>query len=324
MRVACQVLASVLVGAGCLAQAASGGLSARLEVPETNVRLGAPFDVEIRVRVPDRWIVAEELPGPALGDVSILDGRWEEPVGGADAPSRIWRGRMAAFRLGEVTVPPLRVTVLAPDGSADSISTEPLTLSVLGELGTPEEGSPPPELADLKPPVAVAPDYRGVVWALTILAAVAGIAALLWWIQRRWRGRLARVPVDTDPFRRMAPDAWAYEALGQLVGRGLGADVREDAFHAELASIVKHYLSGRYRVDLRERTTGELAVALRQAGMETESIEMARSLMERADLAKFARVQGGAEACREAVEAAYALVDKTRPAPARADSGEAA
>lgn len=297
---------------------------ARLEIAARDVALAEPFPAKIEVTVPKGWTVPGENPGPALGDVSVIDGAWEDPSDDQGQTVRRWVGRLAAYRLGEVRIPAVRLAVLAPDGSAEAVATDPESLSVRGSLAAGGGGEAPPGLADLKPPATVSPDYRGLLWAMGILALVVLAAVAVWWAQRRWAGRFARVAVDTDPFRRMAPDAWAYEELRALLERRLAEEGLEDLFHAELARIVKQYLSGRYRVDLMERTTGEIVPALRQGGMAPERATEVVALLERADLAKFARVLGGAAACRAAVEQAYGIIDRTRPSPERREAGEAA
>lgn len=289
---------------------AEEGASARLEVGAAEAVLAEPFPVEVVVRLPAGFDVVAEPPGPLLGDLTLLDGSWE-----GDPPVRRFRGRLAAYRTGEVPIPSIAIALTGPEGPAE-VRTEPATIEVKGALPPPAEGEPPPEIADLKPPATVAPDYGPLLRASGLLLALLAAAAAGWWAARRLAGRFAKVPVATDPFHRMSPDAWAYEALSALLARRLAEDGREDLFHEELARIVKRYLSGRFRVDLAEKTTAEIAPALAQAGVAGAEVAAATALLERSDLAKFARESAGPEGCKAAVEAAYRLVDATRPAPA--------
>jgi hypothetical protein len=102
----------------------------------------------------------------------------------------------------------------------------------------------------------------------------------------------------------------------------LHEDGRVDAFHAELSRIVKRYLEGRYRVDLLERTTSEVAAALVEGDVPRDRIDETSALLMTCDEVKFAGVRPRAEACRARVEEAYRLVDATRPAdrPATAET----
>lgn len=323
MRVPASLVALLALLPAAAAEEA-GGLSARLSVPSSSVTLAVPFEATIEVALPPGFRVAGEAVGPILDDVSVLDGGWEATPSGEGPSTRRWRGRLAAFRLGEVTIPPVRVGVLAPDGGAAAVETEAVPLTVAGAIEASPEAAQAPEIADLKPAAVVPPDYGPLGRAFVALLALAAVAALAWWGGRRWAGRFAKVEVDPDPFHRIAPDAWAFAALRALLDRRLAEEGREDLFHEELARIVRRYLSGRYRVDLMERTTLEIGPALRQAGVEPEAAAETLALLEGTDLAKFARVVSGAEGCRQAVEAAYRIVDRTRNRPAEPHPGEAA
>jgi hypothetical protein len=95
-----------------------------------------------------------------------------------------------------------------------------------------------------------------------------------------------------------------------------------DLFFEELSRIVKRYLGGRYRVDLMERTTEEVPASLARAATPSEAVDLVRALLARADQVKFAGDRPGPGACREAVEAAYRIVDLTRPVEAPPSSPE--
>lgn len=324
MRASAPLAALLLLLGAAVAAEEPGGSSAGLSLGSSRVVLAVPFEATIEVALPAGWSVAGEAIGPVLGDVSVVDGAWEAAPPGQGAAKRRWTGRLAAFRLGEVTIPAVRVTVLAPDGSASSVETEAVPLTVAGTIDAAPDAERPTDIADLKPPAVVPPDYRPLGRAVGGVLALAALAALAWWAIRRYAGRFAKVEVDSDPFHRTAPDAWAFAALRALLERRLPDEGREDLFHEELARIVRRYLSGRYRVDLMERTTLEIGPALRQAGVDPEAAAETLALLERTDLAKFARVESGAEGCRLAVEAAYGIVDRTRSRPAEPAPGEAA
>lgn len=324
MRTAATLAALVLLLAPGAPAEEVRGLSARLSVASSSVTLAVPFEATIEVALPAGFRVAGETVGPVLGDVSVLDGGWEAAPAGEGATTRRWKGRLAAFRLGEVTIPTVRVSVLAPDGGAAAVGTEAVPLTVAGAIEAAPEAAEAPEIADLKPAAVVPADYVPLGRALLALLALAAVALLAWWGGRRWAGRFAKVEVDPDPFHRIPPDAWAFAALRALLDRRLPEEGREDLFHEELARIVRRYLSGRYRVDLMERTTLEIGPALRQAGVDPEAAAETLALLERTDLAKFARALSGVEGCRKAVEEAYGIVDRTRNRAQEPHPGEAA
>lgn len=281
--------------------------SATLSVSPVEGTVGDPLEATITVAADGATVEATPL-GPDLGDVGVLEGAWQPPSGG----TTVWKGRLAAWRVGEITVPPIEVG-LARDGTREVVKTEPVKLTIRSVLD-PKESKP--TIADLKPPATVAPDWRPLRTALVVLAGLLVLAGVAFWIHRRYASRLAAVSAPADPFRRLPPHVWAYEELRLLLERQRARPGGEDLFFEELSRIVKQYLEGRFRVELLERTTAEMAPALSQAGVDDAVARQVRGLLDRADLAKFARAGAGPDGLKQAVEAAYAIVDRTKPAEA--------
>lgn len=294
-----------MLGAVCLFAA-----SAVLDVTPRKATVGDPLQATITVTLDPGTDVERAPVGPDLGaDVTVLGGGWAPTAQG----TAVWSGTIAAYRTGTVEVPPIELLVVAGE-RREPLATAAVSLEIESVL--PQEDRAPdakPELADLKPPATIAPDWGPTRLAFAILAGLlllAGVIALLW---RRLAPRLARVAAPSDPFRRLPPHVWAYEELKKLLDEHREDPSREDRFFEGLARIVKTYLSARLRVDLLERTTGEVAPLLVQAGSDPDLARRVRELLERADLAKFARVPAGIDACRSCVDSAYAVVDATRP-----------
>ena len=283
--------------------------TAVLDVTPREATVGDPLRATITVTL-DPGSEVERVPvGPDLGEnVTVLGGTWAPTVGG----KAVWTGTIAAYTTGKVEVPAIELAVV--EGSERrTVATAPVALEIASVL--PEKDRAPgasPELADLKPPAAIAPDWGPAKLAAFILAGLLVAAAGLYLLWRRLAPRLARVQAPTDPFRRLPPHVWAYEELRKLLDAHRENPAREDVFFEGLARIVKTYLSARLRVDLLERTTGEVVPLLAQAGSDPDVARRVREILDRADLAKFARVPAGLDACRACVDSAYAIVDATK------------
>jgi hypothetical protein len=170
----------------------------------------------------------------------------------------------------------------------------------------------PPQIADIKSPASVPPDYRTLWVALVLVGLLLAVSGVVWWLNRRFAGRLAAVPAPTDPFHREPPHVWVYRELQRLLDRRWAEQGRVDEFYAEVGRIVKTYLAGRYRVDLLERTTEEVRDLLARAGAPGDAAEHAHGILADCDLVKFARLRPAPAASRTVVETVYALVDATR------------
>jgi hypothetical protein len=297
------LIAFALLVAGSVARAAT----ARLEVKPTTAHLGDPLDAVLTVDPgPDATVDASPLP-TEWGPAQVLSGNWDPAAPGA--PARVWRGRIAVYEIGAVTVPPVRVPIVGGAVPSEAAS-DPVALTIEGTLPAGEKGK---DLADLKAPASIPPDWRPLKTALGGLAALLAAAGVAWWLWRRYAAKLAAVAAPVDPFRKLPPHVWVYEELERLLARRLAEEGRIGLFYDELTRIVKQYLEGRYRIDLLERTTSEVPAALKSAGAPADAAVLARTLLGVGDLVKFARENAGPEDCRAAVEEAYRLVDMTKP-----------
>ena len=72
-------------------------------------------------------------------------------------------------------------------------------------------------------------------------------------------------------------------------------------------------MTGRFRVDLMERTTAEVRPTLVRAGAPEDALAPLLALLQDADQVKFARSRPGSDAWKGSIERVYALVDRTRP-----------
>jgi hypothetical protein len=285
------------------------GATARLEVEPKTAHLGDPLKVRLTVDPGTQGSVeAASLP-TEWGPAQVLSGGWEPAAAGS--ATRVWSGTIALYQIGVIEIPPVEVSIAGTAPS--SVSTEPVTLTI---EGTVPAGEKPKDLADLKAPASIPPDWRPLKVALAGVAALLVTAAVAWWLWRRYAARLAAVAAPVDPFRRLPPHVWVYEELERLLARRLAEEGRIGLFYDELTRIVKQYLEGRYRIELLERTTSEVPAALKIAGAPVEAALLARTLLDSGDLVKFARESAGPEQCRAAVEEAYRLVDLTKPASA--------
>jgi len=214
---------------------------------------------------------------------------------------------------GEIEVPSVSVTVEGEDGKQMTAETMPLTVTIDSVLPPRQEGEEGAEIADLKPPASLAPDYGALMTAAAILALLLIGTAVLWWVHRRYAARLAAVPAPEDPFHRTPPHEWFYGALQDLLQKRLAEQGEFERFFVELSWILKRYLGGRFRVEMLELTSAEVPHRLSQAGAPENAIRAVSNLLDRCDGVKFAREPADSAACRSAVEDAYRIVDETKP-----------
>jgi hypothetical protein len=289
---------------------------ARLETEVKSAKLGDPIKVTLTVDPGQGAVDVVPLP-TEWGPAQVLSGGWQPETPGS--PIRVWAGMVAVYQLGAATIPAIDVSLAGNPPTV--LHTEPVTLTI--ESGVPA-GEKAKDLADLKPPASIPPDWKPLKAALVAFGLLVVAAGVAWWLWRRYAAKLGAVPAAVDPFRKLPPHVWVYEELERLLARRLAEEGQIGLFYDELTRIVKQYLEGRYRIELMERTTSEVPAALKLAGAPQEGSVLARTLLDASDRVKFARAPAGPEHCRGAVEEAYRLVDLTKPVmPAQASSDSA-
>jgi hypothetical protein len=301
-------LLALVVGFGSsAASAAAPQVELVLEPAEATV--GDHFRARLDVELPPGTRFEPETLGPVLGPFQVVSGAWRDPAATGSPAGWQWQGELVAFRTGELTLPPIRLTVIDAEGTSSTVETPERTVTVRSVLDPEAE-----DLAELKPPASVSPDYGPLLAGAGLLVLLLAAAAVVAWLHRRYASRLARVEPPDDPFQRTPPHVWVYGELQRLLERRLAEHGEVDRFFAELSWIVKRYLSGRYRVELMEHTTAEVPALLEQAGAPATAVRRIHALLESCDGVKFARRAPDPSACRAAIEEAYEIVDATKPA----------
>ena len=294
---------------------------ASLTVEPAVATVGDRVQATLTVELPPGVTLESRTIGPGLGEFSVFAGEWQDPLETEQGTRHVWVGTISAFQTGEFQVPAIRLGVTGPEGAA-TIESESVAVEIVSVLEDEDPAAEEVELADLKPPASVDPNFRPLTLALIILGVLLVVALVLWWLHRRYAARLAAVAAPDDPFHRMPPHEWVYEELRQLLERRIPEQGQVDLFYSELSRILKRYLGGRYRLDLMEHTTDEIAPLLEQVGTGERPLAGVTRVLTECDRVKFARERPEGEAWRRVVEAVYEIVDETKPLEAREESNE--
>jgi len=305
-----------------LAEQTAEAARIELDVVPHEATVGQPLEATLSVTLPPD-VTLEPLPlGPQWGPFTVLGGDWDGPREEGQNQVWVWRGKLAAYRTGELELPAIALRVQGTEG-AQAPTTAPLSVTIHSVLAAAEREQGAGDPADLKPPASVPPDFRPLWTALGLLGLLLAAAAVLVWLQRRYARRLARARVPSDPFHRTPPHVWAFGELQRLLERRLPEQGEVEHFYRELAWILKRYLGGRFRVELMELTTAEVPGSLEQSGAPRQAIVDAVHVLRECDRVKFARERPEPAHWKSSVEQVYGIVDRTKPAEsADTESGE--
>jgi hypothetical protein len=205
--------------------------------------------------------------------------------------------RLEPLQADKAVALPLEPIRFRSDGQQANVTLKPfaveVTTVVLGpSLGALKENTPPEEL----------PDPGHFDWQLYALGGGGCVLlVILGWLVRR---RLRR---PAPPVPELPADQWALREL-----------VRLDAvqrFHALLADVLRTYLDRRFGLHSSEQTTREFLSTLKQSStLPEDQQDQLRSVLERCDLAKFARIDYSPSDCRATAQQARDFVARSAAA----------
>jgi hypothetical protein len=252
-------------------------------VPQT-ITVGDVFQAAVRIELPRGTAVAfaDSLELPA--DVETA-GRRTVQVDTADTGLLTFTAAypLAAWRPGDVALPPARMVVRGPaserqaDGTVDTVEVAFPAFAIESVLPADTTGIEPKPAKDVL-------GANRVWWPFLVAGAVAIalLAALYAWYRRR-RPRTEVVFTPAVP-----PRLAALEALEAARASGLVEQGHFKEFYTLVTDAVRAYVEALDARWGRELTTSELAGCLRGQGVDREAVSLI-ALLGSADLVKFAR-----------------------------------
>ena len=257
--------------------------------------------------------------GIELAGVEIVGVDESPAVPTGDGFRKVFTFELQRFEIGDGTIPAFELTAVTPDGEVSTVQV-PASKFVVDSL-TINEASP--ERRGEERPLS--PDFpnEAVEWVVYGLLFGVLLAALIWWLFRRFFARPpAAVLVPVSP-----PDEIALEALDALEERGPSMLERGESapYYLDLTDITKAYLQGRFDIAAMDRTTDELREVLVRGGASLGPLSASDVLafLDRSDLIKFARVSPSPDEARDDLDSVRELVARAEAALRAAKAAEA-
>jgi len=240
-----------------------------------------------------------------LAPFEVLDARTRPAETDGDRARSTAVFSLAAFELGELVIPSFDVSVVAPDGSAETLATDEYGVEVV-TVGADETG----DIRDIRGPLgipisAVRVAFLGVLLLIVGLLAYAGLRRI------RRRGPAADRPAPGPPARpahEVALEALARIESSPMLERG---QVKE--YHIEISDVLRRYVEARFGVTALEMTTWEIIEGLERAQADADLREGLRRFLDQCDMVKFAKVRPAADASHEVLALGRELVEDSIP-----------
>jgi len=241
-------------------------------------KFGDSFILQVEISL-DKQVVLEPIVyKDQLGDWEVLQVNKGQVECDQNGCKRIDRLTLTTFNIGQVEVPSIPF-VFSSKGKKGEYRPLPITIKVDGL--PPKSGDEPGKLRGLS-------RQEGMIsWMMVglIAAGVLALAAALWW----WLKRKGIISLKAESKPVIPPEVMAKERLEKIKSEDVFHQQGEKQYYSELTDILRRYLEGRYTINALDRTTHELAKALRQTTCPRAEIVKITELLEFSDLVKFAK-----------------------------------
>lgn len=147
-------------------------------------------------------------------------------------------------------------------------------------------------------------DWKWYLYGAVLLLLIAGLG---WWI-----GRRKKKEPEPEPEIIIPPHIVAFDRLQKLRSKKLWEEGKDKEYQSELTHIIREYLEKRYDILALESTTKEVLKQLKSLDFPLAIKDNLRTVLNLADMVKFAKAKLPKEEHERFLDIAYELVDKTK------------
>ncbi len=166
--------------------------------------------------------------------------------------------------------------------------------------------------ADIKMPYSAPITFEEILpylWMglVALILIGAGVYGFLYWKRKQLEHRPIIV-IPSDP-----PHIIAYRELDRLKEQKLWQQEKYKLYYSCLGDVLRQYIEHKFQVPALEQTSDELLSAIQQKGIiKSDSFVLLQTVLQTADLAKFAKAQPTAEDNEQNFKNAFDFVSQTK------------
>jgi hypothetical protein len=259
--------------------AAPQTVSFKLSPPAAKPRLGEPFKLRVELTGPAGYSVRPDT-SAFSGDVfEILGAKKISSKTSGPLRTDVFDLSVSGFDIGVSTFP--ETTWLLEKGAELKEARSPsFQLEIMPVF---DEKTEPEGIRDIRPP------FKFIPW-LWLLAGLLAAAFAARYLYLRYAPRAVSAGADLAPDTR-SPYKKASDSLDELAASGLWEEGKVKEFYSRLTDIFRGYLDGQFGIKAELMTTNRITKELRATGADIKTVIQARELLEKADLAKFAKLK---------------------------------
>lgn len=254
------------------------------EVDKSIITIGDRIHYILTIEHARNLFIQKPGPGANLGMFEIKDFTIHDPVEKEGKMIQKFEYEISVFDTGRFVIPPFPVAFSDSDTSRhfQIIQSEPLEIYVKSVLTAEDR-----DIKDIKPPQHIPINYKKwlqlIAFALFILAIM---VFLYYWFRI---GKKGLTVFGKEPIRPAHEIAFEQLSLLKEKWREMLSNGEHKIFFTQLSEILRKYLENRFFIKAMEETTSEIIHSLREVKIDPDSRDKAVSILEFADLVKFAK-----------------------------------
>ena len=271
------VLGFILIGAGLVW--ADGAVRVKTTASPLKATMGDEITLLLRVETPEGFAVS---PPSAKSRVEPFELKSivALPVIKKDAQAiQVFKLTLAAFDLGELTIPPIVLNFKTTSGRMDSVVSDPVKIKIIPTANHPKDKD---DIRPIKDPVSFGRAMIKSVILGVIVLLVSGLLVVKIILRRRHRS-----PLDPESLKP-AHERVLLE-LKRLNDKNFLSAGKTKEHYSELSDILRRYIERRFSVEALEFTTSEILKALKIKDLDKSVAEKMKEVLDQADLVKFAK-----------------------------------
>jgi len=276
------------------------------EVDSTDILLGDQIDLTLSASwepgAKINWpVILDSLGGMEVISVSDLDSTQS-----GNKIQGVQQYTLTAFDSGVYQIPPILFSYTG-DYSNDTFTTQTQSLEIIVHTIPVDTTQAIKPIKDLQSaPITFNELLPWIVVGMIALLIIGGVVYVVFF--RKKKPQI--IPEKKAPV--IPAHEIAFKKLHELEQKKLWQEGDVKTYYVELTDILREYLEGRFHIPALESTTIEIMNALHRKEIEEKQKRQLRELLERADLAKFAKMRPGPEHNRSDMELARNFVKETK------------
>ncbi len=275
-------------------------ISVKAEIDKGTITIGEKVEYRVTLTHDEDVQLLSQIPPPKTDPFEVkkvydlLEKQGKEIVEGR-------RFILTAYELGEFILEPVTIQYRVKGGEPKTIQTNRLFITIRSV----DANKPKTDIRTVKGTLKLKRAWKWLGIFLSFLAVSA--AGAFWWVRRK---KLMEERVKEPD---LSPEDEALLKLNRLYDSDLLRRGRVKEYFLELSEILKCYFEKRFEITALESTTSEILRDLKQKEIELLLAEKIQTVLETADLVKFAKWTPPPPEIIKINQLARALVEEARP-----------